>query len=98
MSFRKALEYGAGKLTTEARTATPEVDRGNPSIIDSSPTMAPWPRKDALSAAVRNDRNFQERVLDAIAAVAGIAGSEQGSNIRRLIVIMLLDFRSVNLA
>jgi hypothetical protein len=45
-------------------------------MIESSPTMA-VKSKNAFGAGVRNNRKFEQSLLDAIAAVAGITGSVQ---------------------
>ena len=43
---RRIVEGGAAeKHSAEFRTATTDADRGSPSMIDSSPTMAPGPKK-----------------------------------------------------
>ena len=45
MILRECLKRSAAeKLNLASRTATTEAERGGPSIIESSPTMAPGPR------------------------------------------------------
>ena len=62
-----------------SRIAVTVAERGAPSIIDSSPTMAPAPRigENALAAGRRATLSLEQAVVDPIAAVARIAGEEQ---------------------
>ena len=63
------------KLTAASRTATTVAERGRPSrIANGAPAEE---GKNALGAGARDYRNLEEPVLDAVTAVAGIAGPKQ---------------------
>ena len=73
------------KVSRAGRSAVTKAERGEPSIMDSSPIMAPGAQngENALAARRRHHRDLEQALVDPVAAVAADRPAETRSDRRQ---------------